>query len=213
MATTVAEIRPIAQDGGISAKLQGLAVSDEQAEPAAPLAGGMSTKGLHPFLLQPGVVPSREAFKASPHYPLVITNSPFAKKQVRGAAPAGCRRGAAGLRRSPPPRRGARARAHAAARLGRRALPTQSEGAPGALALEGSRKRGWGLANRRCASSGGACRARPSRPHGHEPPRDCQRGGGGAPAARARAAPLLAPWPLHRRLGLQGHSLHHPLPF
>jgi hypothetical protein len=97
MATTVAEIRPVARDGGLSDKLRGLSVADG-AEQAPPVAGGMSTKGLHPLLLQPGVVPSREAFKASPHYPLVVTNSPFSKGQVRGREGRGWwkeRRGAA----------------------------------------------------------------------------------------------------------------------
>lgn len=47
--------------------------------------GSVRGKGLHPKLVE--VLPPPEAFKASVHYPLLLTNSPFVKQ-------VGCRRGA-----------------------------------------------------------------------------------------------------------------------
>ncbi|GBF92362.1 hypothetical protein Rsub_05564 [Raphidocelis subcapitata] len=56
-------------------------VADAAAEGSGAAPAGISTRGLNPLLL--GVIPSREAFQESSHYPILVTNSPFIEgKQV-----------------------------------------------------------------------------------------------------------------------------------
>ena len=87
MTMTVAEIVP--KLGGMS-----LADSKDPAKSRKASAGGkdagerlhgLNLQGIHPVLVPS--IPSPEDFKASSHYPVVVTLNPFAGKQVRARAP------------------------------------------------------------------------------------------------------------------------------
>jgi len=73
-----AEVRPLK-----FTSTGGKAVPDAGASDGL-LHGRVRLAGLHPKLIP--AIPAPQKFEESPHYPLILTNSPFVANQVRSTA-------------------------------------------------------------------------------------------------------------------------------